>query len=70
MESKKQSSISKRHFIDKLLFSLGYIFSYLVFTAVLFFVLKYTGRQKPAYVVAAITFSISLAGAMLRRWLR
>lgn len=59
--------------IKKIGYGLGYIFSYLLFTALLFLMLSLLGKipQSWSYIhILTITFAIALIGIAVRRLLR
>lgn len=58
--------------IEKIAEKIGYIFSYFLFTTLLFFILGFMKKMPPSWTyfhIATVTIFIALAGATLRRFL-
>ncbi|MBI2653406.1 hypothetical protein HYX02_01205 [Candidatus Woesearchaeota archaeon] len=52
---------------------IGFVFSYFIFTTILFFILKFTKKLPQAWTylhIMAITLAIALAGILLKRLLK
>lgn len=63
----------RNRFYDQLGEKLGFVFSYLIFTAVLYFILALTAKLPETWSilhVAAITFGIVILGLVVQRLLR
>lgn len=51
-------------------FILGYTFSYLLFTTILYYLLFFSGKAKPLPSVIIFTASIALIGYAIKRYLQ
>lgn len=63
----------QNHFLEKLGQKAGYLFSYLVFTAILFFLLRFLKRLPEDwhfFHIACLVFCIVISGEALKRILR
>ncbi len=57
-------------FVIKLGEKIGFLFSYCLFTTILFFVLSFSGHGLVFWKVAIITFIITLIGLIIKRVLK
>lgn len=55
---------------DKFAKNLGFVSGYLLFSFILFFVLKFGKKEMPFYYVLGITFSIALIAYLLRKYVK
>ncbi len=53
----------------KILKLVGFLFTYLVFTTILFFILKFK-YPLPVYKVGLISASLLILGGLIKRWLK